>query len=148
MTSIRAVPTHGLTHVALAVRDPERSLAFYGAVLGAIPVYRDADFVQVQTPGSRDVLVFERDPRRAGRAGGVAHFGFRLKSPDDLPRALAAVEAAGGTIREHGSTKRRPLVRFFACEEDLSHEPPDAPLPDAVAAGREPFFIVGAIAGG
>ena len=53
-----------------------------------------------------------------------------------------------GTIREHGSQKRRPLVRFFACEEDLSHESPDAPLPEAVASGKEPFFIIGAIAGG
>jgi hypothetical protein len=53
-----------------------------------------------------------------------------------------------GTIREHGTQKRRPLVRFFACEEDLSHESPEAPLPDAVASGKEPFFIIGAIAGG
>jgi hypothetical protein len=53
-----------------------------------------------------------------------------------------------GTLRDHGSDKRRPLVRFFACEEDLSHEEPDAPLPDAVASGAEPFFIIGAIAGG
>jgi hypothetical protein len=53
-----------------------------------------------------------------------------------------------GTIREHGTDQRRPLLRFFACAEDLSHEPPDAPLPNAVAAGKEPFFIIGAIAGG
>jgi len=53
-----------------------------------------------------------------------------------------------GTIREHGTQKRRPLVRFFACEEDLSHESADAPLPAKVAAGEEPFFIIGAIAGG
>jgi len=53
-----------------------------------------------------------------------------------------------GTIRNHGAATRRPLVRFFACEEDLSHEPPDAPLPEAVASGKEPFFIIGAIAGG
>jgi hypothetical protein len=53
-----------------------------------------------------------------------------------------------GTIRDHVTKQRRPMLRFFACEEDLSHEPPDAPLPDAVASGKEPFFIVGAIAGG
>jgi len=53
-----------------------------------------------------------------------------------------------GTIRDHVTQKRRALVRFFACEEDLSHESPDAPLPDAVASGTEPYFIVGAIAGG
>jgi len=53
-----------------------------------------------------------------------------------------------GTIRDHLTQERRPFVRFFACAEDLSHEPPDAPLPDAVASGVEPFLVVGAIAGG
>ena len=53
-----------------------------------------------------------------------------------------------GTIRDYGTLKRRPLLRFFACEEDLSHEPPDAALPEAVASGAEAFWIVGAIAGG
>jgi hypothetical protein len=53
-----------------------------------------------------------------------------------------------GTIRDHGTQQRRPLVRFFACEEDVSHESPDAPLPAKVASGAEAFFIVGAIAGG
>ena len=53
-----------------------------------------------------------------------------------------------GTIRDHDTHKRRAFVRFFACEEDFSHEPPDAPLPDAVIEGREPFLIVGALAGG
>ena len=65
---------------------------------------------------------------------------------------LDALEAAypvlRGTIRDHVTQCRRPFLRFFACEQDLSHEPPDAPLPDAVASGAEPFFIVGAIAGG
>ena len=53
-----------------------------------------------------------------------------------------------GTIRDHATKRRRPFLRFFACEEDLSHEPLDAPFPDAVAEGREPLLIVGAIAGG
>lgn len=53
-----------------------------------------------------------------------------------------------GTIREHGTLKRRPFVRFYACQEDLSHEPPDTPLPAAVVNGSEPFLIVGAMAGG
>jgi len=53
-----------------------------------------------------------------------------------------------GTIRDHVTRERRPFIRFFACEEDLSHEPPDAPLPDAVAKGVEPLLVVGAIAGG
>lgn len=53
-----------------------------------------------------------------------------------------------GTIRDHATRQRRPFVRFFACQEDLSLEPPDAPLPAAVATGAEPFYVVGAIAGG
>jgi molybdopterin synthase sulfur carrier subunit len=65
---------------------------------------------------------------------------------------LDAVEASypmlRGTIRDHATKRRRPFVRFFACEEDLSHELPDAPLPDPVVAGAEPFLVVGAIAGG
>ena len=65
---------------------------------------------------------------------------------------LDAVEdqypALRGTIRDHVTLARRPLVRFFACEEDVSHEPPDALLPDAVAQGTEPFLIIGAMAGG
>ncbi len=69
-----------------------------------------------------------------------------------LRSVLDAVEAAypvlRGTIRDHVTQQRRAFVRFFACEEDLSHEAPDTPLPDAVAAGKEPLLIVGAIAGG
>ena len=53
-----------------------------------------------------------------------------------------------GTIRDHVTKKRRPFVRFFACEEDLSNEPLDAPLPEAVASGREPFLVIGAMSGG
>jgi hypothetical protein len=53
-----------------------------------------------------------------------------------------------GTIRDHVTRQRRPFLRFFACEQDLSHEPPDAPLPDAVTTGAEPFLVIGAIAGG
>jgi hypothetical protein len=53
-----------------------------------------------------------------------------------------------GTIRDHVTKQRRPYLRFFACEQDLSHEPPDAPLPESVASGAEPFLIIGAIAGG
>lgn len=69
-----------------------------------------------------------------------------------LRSVLDAVElsypALRGTIRDHDSQRRRAFVRFFACEQDLSNEHPDAPLPDAVASGLEPFMIVGAIAGG
>jgi hypothetical protein len=65
---------------------------------------------------------------------------------------LDALEARypmlSGTIRDHETKKRRPMLRFFACEEDISHDSPDAPLPAEVISGKEPFFIIGAIAGG
>src|SRR5438477_6249495 len=80
------IRTHGLTHLALAVRDPKRSLRFYRKVFGAVAVYENENFIQAQTPGSRDVLVFERNPKRAGRAGGVVHFGFRLVDAADRLR--------------------------------------------------------------
>jgi hypothetical protein len=76
----------------------------------------------------------------------------RVEGPATQRAVLDALEdrypALRGTIRDHVTLKRRPMLRFFACERDLSHEAPDLPLPDAVAAGNEPFLIVGAIAGG
>ena len=77
---------------------------------------------------------------------------LEVEGPVTQCSILDALEAASpmlrGTVRDQSTKKRRPLVRFFACEEDLSHQAPDAPLPDAVAVGKEPFWIVGAMAGG
>lgn len=96
------VKTHGLTHIALAVKDPARSLAFYQQVLGVVEVFREPGFIQAQTPGSRDVLVFEKQAARAGKRGGVAHFGFRLVDPADIAAAAAAVARAGGKLLNQG----------------------------------------------
>ena len=75
-----------------------------------------------------------------------------LEGPATQRAVLDALEAQypmlAGTIRDHTTQQRRPFVRFFACEEDLSHDPPDAPLPERVASGAEPLFVVGAMAGG
>jgi hypothetical protein len=77
---------------------------------------------------------------------------LEVEGPVTTRSILDALEASypmlRGTIRDHVTQQRRAFVRFFACEEDISHESPDAPLPDAVANGREPFMVVGAIAGG
>ena len=107
------IATHGLTHIALAVRDPERSFRFYESVFGMVAVYRGDDFLQAQTPGSRDVLVFERAPERAGQGGGVAHFGFRLQREQDIGAAVEAVIAAGGEVRSTGEfCPGEPFVFF------------------------------------
>jgi molybdopterin synthase sulfur carrier subunit len=74
------------------------------------------------------------------------------EGPATLRSVIDAIEARfpvlRGTIRDHVTLRRRPFVRFFACEQDLSLEPPDTPLPEAVVAGTEPFLVVGAMAGG
>jgi len=122
------VRTYGLTHVALAVRDAERALSFYRQVLGVVPVYRETGFIQAQTPGSRDVLVFEEGAPRPGEPGGIAHFGFRLVDPADIERAVEAVRAAGGTIREQGEfCPGEPYVFFTdpdGYEVEIWHELP------------------------
>ncbi len=88
--------------------------------------------------------------RTLARLEGEAR--VRVEGTPTLGSVLDAVEALypvlRGTIRDHGTLRRRPFVRFFACEQDLSHDPPDTPLADAIAAGREPFLIIGAMAGG
>ena len=86
----------------------------------------------------------------------LAHVGaevtIEVEGPITQRSVLDALEARypmlRGTIRDHGTQQRRPFLRFFACEEDLSHESPDAALPEAVASGAEPLLIIGAIAGG
>ena len=86
----------------------------------------------------------------------LAHVGsevtLEVEGPVTQRSVLDAIEARypmlRGTIRDQVTQQRRSFLRFFACEEDLSHEPPDAPLPDAIASGKEPFIIIGAIAGG
>ncbi len=88
--------------------------------------------------------------RTLARVGGEVE--LEVEGPVTVGSVLDAIEVRypmlRGTMRDHVTQRRRPFVRFFACEQDLSHEPPDAPLPEAVAAGAEPFLVVGAIAGG
>jgi catechol 2,3-dioxygenase-like lactoylglutathione lyase family enzyme len=95
------VETHGLTHISLSVRDPQRSLDFYSSVFGVREYYRDADQIQVQGPGQFDVIVFERRAN-PGTVGGITHFGFRLTKPEDITVAIEEVKRAGGTILRHG----------------------------------------------
>ena len=88
--------------------------------------------------------------RTLARVGGEVE--LEVGRPVTQRRILDALEAGYpmlcGAIRDHVTQQRRPFIRFFACEEDLSHEAPDAPVPEPVAVGKEPFLLVGAIAGG
>jgi len=85
-------------------------------------------------------------------AGVDREVSLSVEAPVTVASILSAVESAypmlKGTIRDHDTLKRRPFLRFFACGEDISTDSPDLPLPDGIASGKEPFMVVGAIAGG
>jgi catechol 2,3-dioxygenase-like lactoylglutathione lyase family enzyme len=98
----RAVPTYGLTHIALAVRDADRAFEFYRKVFGMVATYRNAGWIQAQIPGHRDLFVFDQGAPHRGKAGGIAHFGFRLVRPGDLDAAARAIRRAGGAITSRG----------------------------------------------
>jgi hypothetical protein len=95
-------------------------------------------------------VILPQHLRTLAKAG--AEVPLDVQAPVTQRSVLDALEARypmlRGTIRDQQTGQRRPMLRFFACEEDLSHESPDAPLPDKVASGAEPFWVVGAIAGG
>jgi sulfur-carrier protein len=95
-------------------------------------------------------IVLPHHLRTLAKVGDEVHID--LNGSATVKAVLDALEnkypVLRGTIRDHETLKRRPLVRFFACGEDISHESPDSPLPDAIVKGTEPFFIMGAIAGG
>ncbi|MGD2133407.1 MAG: VOC family protein [Maricaulaceae bacterium] len=95
-------PTFGLTHIALAVRDLDRTLAFYERLFGVEVVYRGDAQLQVSTPGSKDVIAFDLDPENAGGRGGIAHFGFRLPRPENIEQALEDIDALGASIDDRG----------------------------------------------
>jgi catechol 2,3-dioxygenase-like lactoylglutathione lyase family enzyme len=97
------IKTFGLTHVAVAVASIDRAARFYQQVFGCVEVYRGDRFVQLQTPGTRDVLVFEeRDEANVGTSGGIAHYGFRLQAPQDIDAAADEIVRAGGVVKEKG----------------------------------------------
>jgi sulfur-carrier protein len=101
----------------------------------------DADVVRVALPAHLRALARVHGEVELGVTGRVTQGAV-------LDALEARYPVLRGTIRDQRTGKRRAFIRFFACQQDLSHEPPDAPLPEAVAAGTEPYLIVGAMAGG
>jgi catechol 2,3-dioxygenase-like lactoylglutathione lyase family enzyme len=95
------IKTHGLSHINLEVADPEASLRFYSELFGVKEYFRDDESIQVLGPGPNDVLAFVRSSK-AGRAGGISHFGFRLTSAADMDGAVEAATRAGARILRQG----------------------------------------------
>jgi catechol 2,3-dioxygenase-like lactoylglutathione lyase family enzyme len=96
------IKTHGLTHIALAVRDAERAFRFYHDVFGMEAYWRGEGEIHASTPGCSDVITFLTSTQHPGESRGIIHFGFRLTSPDDIDEAVDAVERAGGTLLRRG----------------------------------------------
>jgi catechol 2,3-dioxygenase-like lactoylglutathione lyase family enzyme len=96
------IKTFGLTHITLKVKDVKRSSAFYHKVFGTHEMYHSEGFIQIQTPGAHDIIVFEQGEKINTQSNGVAHFGFRLVRPDNLEDIVKVVETAGGTIINQG----------------------------------------------
>ena len=124
------VRTFGLNHIALAVRDVDRSAQFYHRVPGAVEVCRHAGFVRIQTPGSRDAIVLEQKPD-AGKCG-VIHFGFRLVDPADIDAAAAAVCARLQWLRNRNLVRTACAVRSRCLNHPFDTSPPRSPEPKVV----------------
>ena len=96
------VETYGLTHIALKVKNLERSRLFYERLFGASVMYQTSEFIQIQTPGSHDIIVLEKSNEVLYKENGIMHFGFRLKNLVDIEILVQEVLDAGGQIKEKG----------------------------------------------
>jgi catechol-2,3-dioxygenase len=106
--------TYGLTHLAIAVNDVDRTMKFYQEVFDMQTMYHEKGFVQLTTPGCNDILVFEeRENSLVGNTGGIAHFGFRLKNPVDISEMIKTIIESGGTVIDKGEfVSGSPFVFF------------------------------------
>ena len=108
------IKTLGLTHIALSVKDVKRSSAFYQKIFGAKEMYRYRDFIQIQTPGSKDIIVFDKQKKKTATVKKGFHFGFRLPKPNDLKPIIKKIQVAGGRIKETGEfVPGEPYVFFY-----------------------------------
>ena len=110
---MKKAKTYGLTHIAIAVKDLDQTLAFYQKVFEVKVMYHKDDFLQVTTPGSNDIIVFEKKKADYGKTGGIAHFGFRLRDAKDIDEMAKRIKSAGGTIIDKGEfVPGEPYVFF------------------------------------
>jgi len=110
---MKKAKTYGLTHIAIAVRDLDRTLAFYQQVFDVEVMYHQDEFLQVTTPGSNDIIVFEKKKADYGKTGGIAHFGFRLRQAKDIDEMAERIKTAGGKIIDKGEfVPGEPYVFF------------------------------------
>src|SRR5262245_46393160 len=99
---MKKAKTYGLTHIAIAVKDLDKTLRFYQKVFEVEVMYHKDDFLQVTTPGANDIIVFEKKIADYGKTGGIAHFGFRLRKAGDINEMAKRIKSAGGTILDKG----------------------------------------------
>ena len=110
---MKKAKTYGLTHIAIAVRDLDRTLAFYQKVFDVEVMYHQNNFLQVTTPGANDIIVFEKKKANYGETGGIAHFGFRLRNAKDINKMAERIDSAGGEIIDNGEfVPGEPYVFF------------------------------------
>jgi len=109
------IKTYGLTHIALAVSDLKRTLQFYKEIFGAVPMYQEETWAQVQTPGSHDIIVFEERPLIAGKkSGGIQHFGFRLIDTVSIPEIKEKLQQLQAEILDSGEfVPGEPYIFFL-----------------------------------
>lgn len=94
--------TYGLTHMAVGVKDLQKTKAFYQSVFDMEVMYDEPDFIQLTTPGAHDIIVFEKTKSATGNSGGIAHFGFRLRNAGDIDAMEKKIREAGGVITDQG----------------------------------------------
>jgi predicted enzyme related to lactoylglutathione lyase len=99
---MKRAKTYGLTHISVAVKNLNRTLAFYQKVFDVEVMYHEENFLQVTTPGSNDIIVFEKKKAEYGKTGGIAHFGFRLRKAKDIDEMAERIKTAGGNIIDKG----------------------------------------------
>ncbi len=108
------IKTLGLTHIALPVKDVNRSSAFYQKIFGTKEMYNEPGFIQVQTPGSRDIIVFQKQTDKIKKITRGFHFGFRLPKPGSTKKMIETIKKAGGKIKETGEfIPGEPYIFFY-----------------------------------